>query len=163
MASGGSRRDPAWEHGEQIPSNKNGSICKYCRLTMKSGGVTRLKYHLSGMDPGNNVPGNNVLRCESVPTEVKAYIKSLLMNKQKEKAKKAHVMEEVRAELRGELIGSQDDSDDEGIVYPDENMTLEELREYRQAIRNSKEAQWNREHLHKVPNRDGSSSGTHMR
>lgn len=158
MASGGSRRDPAWEHGEQIPSNKNGSICKYCRLTMKSGGVTRLKYHLSGMDPGNNV-----LRCESVPTEVKAYIKSLLMNKQKEKAKKAHVMEEVRAELRGELIGSQDDSDDEGIVYPDENMTLEELREYRQAIRNSKEAQWNREHLHKVPNRDGSSSGTHMR
>ena len=83
MASGGSRRDPAWEHGEQIPSNKNGSICKYCRLTMKSGGVTRLKYHLSGMDPGNNV-----LRCEFVPTEVKAYIKSLLMNKQKEKAKK---------------------------------------------------------------------------
>ncbi|KAL6176613.1 hypothetical protein ACLB2K_053246 [Fragaria x ananassa] len=70
-------------------------------------------------------------------------------------------MEEVRAELRGELIDSQDNSDDE--VYPDEEMGPEELRHYRQAIRDSKEAQWNREHLHKIPNRDGSSSGTHMR
>nr|XP_011469160.1 PREDICTED: uncharacterized protein LOC105352880 [Fragaria vesca subsp. vesca] len=156
MTSGGSRRDPAWEHGERIPGNKNGSICKYCRITMKSGGVTRLKYHLSGMDPGNNVQ-----RCEAVPIEVKNFIRSLLMSKQKEKTKKTHVMEEVRAELRGELIDSQDNSDDE--VYPDEEMGPEELRHYRQAIRDSKEAQWNREHLHKIPNRDGSSSGTHMR
>ncbi len=136
MTSGGSRRDPAWEYGERIPGNKNGSICKYCRITMKSGGVTRLKYHLRGMDPRNNVQ-----QCEAVPIEVKNFIKSLSMSKQKEKTKKAHMMEEVRAELRGELIDSQDNSDDE--VYPNEEMGPEELRHYRQAIRDSKEAQWN--------------------
>ncbi|XP_062028688.1 uncharacterized protein LOC133744631 [Rosa rugosa] len=158
MASGRSRRDPAWEHGEQIPDNKNGSICKYCGVTMKSGGVTLLKYHLSGLDPGNNVQ-----QCEAVPTEVKNFIKTLLMNKQKNKAQKAHTMEEIRAELRGDIIGSKDDSDDE--VYDDDDMGLEERAAFLQAIRNSKQAQWEREHLHKVPNRgqsSGSSRGTHM-
>lgn len=55
MASSGNRRDPACEHGDNIPGNKNGTIRKYCVLVMKSGGVTRLKYHLSGMDPRNNI------------------------------------------------------------------------------------------------------------
>ena len=114
MASGGGRRDPAWKHGEQLPGNKNGSICKYCGITMRSGGVTRLKYHLSGLDPGNNVQ-----HCPSVPVEVKQFIRSLLLSKQKDKAKKQHMMEGIRAELRGEVIGSQDDSDDE--VYDDDD------------------------------------------
>ena len=55
MASGGSKRDPAWEHGILTDGNKNRTICKYCGIVMKSGGVIRLKYHLSIMDPSHNV------------------------------------------------------------------------------------------------------------
>ncbi|KAI5342348.1 hypothetical protein L3X38_010223 [Prunus dulcis] len=94
MSSGVVKRDPAWEHGDPIDGNKNGSICKYCGRVMKSGGVTRLKYHLSGLDPGNNVQ-----RCNSVPPEVKAFITTLLKNKQHQKEKKTHGMENIRAGL----------------------------------------------------------------
>ena len=55
MASGGSKREPAWEHGISIDDNKHRTICKYCGIVMKSGGVIRLKYHLSVMDPSHNV------------------------------------------------------------------------------------------------------------
>ncbi|KAM1449335.1 hypothetical protein ACFXTO_008191 [Malus domestica] len=62
MSSGVTKRDPAWEHGDPIDGNKNGTICKYCGRVMKSGGATRLKYHLSGLDPAKNVK-----RCDNVP------------------------------------------------------------------------------------------------
>ena len=94
MASGGSKRDPAWEHGIPIDGNKNGTICKYCGHVMKSGGVTRLKYHLSGMDPSHSVQC-----CGSVPHEVKSYIVGLLKGKQEHKTKKANRMKEIRVEL----------------------------------------------------------------
>ncbi|KAM1168016.1 hypothetical protein ACFX19_030506 [Malus domestica] len=55
MSSGVTKRDPAWEHGDPIDGNKHGTICKYCGRVMKSGGVTRLKYHLSGLDPAKNL------------------------------------------------------------------------------------------------------------
>ncbi|KAM2525755.1 hypothetical protein TB1_023232 [Malus domestica] len=66
MSSGATKRDPAWEHGYLIDGNKYGTICKYCGRVMKSGGVTQLKYHLSGLDPAKNVQ-----RCDNVPPEVK--------------------------------------------------------------------------------------------
>ena len=61
---------------------------------MKSGGVTRLKYHLSGMDPSHSVQC-----CGSVPHEVKSYIVGLLKGKQEHKTKKANRMKEIRVEL----------------------------------------------------------------
>ena len=108
MSSGVTNCDPAWEHGDPLDINKNGTVFKYCGQVMKSGGVTRLKYHLSGLDPGNNVQ-----RCDNVPPEVKAYITTLLKNKQHQKEKKTHGMENIRAELRGEVIGQAADSDDD--------------------------------------------------
>ncbi|KAM2986294.1 hypothetical protein FF2_006589 [Malus domestica] len=57
---------------------------------MKSVGVTRLKYHLSGLDPRNNVQ-----RCDNVPPEVKAFITILLKNKKQHKEKITHGMENI--------------------------------------------------------------------
>ena len=74
-----SRHDPTWEHEDPIDGNNNGTICKYCGRVMKSGGVTRLKYHLSGLDPAKNVQ-----QCDSVPPEVKAFIRTLLKNKKQQ-------------------------------------------------------------------------------
>ena len=108
MSSGVTKRDPAWEHGDPIDGNKHGTICKYCGRVMKSGGVTRLKYHLSGLDPGNNVQ-----QCNNVPPEVKAFITTLLKNKKHQKEKKTHGMENIRAGLRGEVIGQAVDNDDD--------------------------------------------------
>jgi hypothetical protein len=96
-------------------------------------------------------PGHNVQQCKSVPREVKKFISSLLMNTQKENAKKAHIMDEIRAELLGYLMSQQDDSDDED--YDDDDMGPQERVALRQAIQASKQAEWEREHLHKLPNR----------
>ena len=166
MSSGVTKRDPALEHGDPIDRNKHGTICKYCGRVMKSGGVTRLKYHLSGLDPGNNVQ-----RCDNVPPppEVKAFITTLLKNKKHHKEKKTHGMENIRAGLRGEVIGQavdsdDDDDDDEDKCYDD--MGPEERRNFKQALRASKQSAWEREHLHKIPNRaqgSGTSGGAQMR
>ncbi|KAI5317211.1 hypothetical protein L3X38_036918 [Prunus dulcis] len=162
MSSGVVKRDPAWEHGDPIDGNKNGSICKYCGRVMKSGGVTRLKYHLSGLDPGNNVQ-----RCDSVPPEVKAFITTLLKNKQHQKEKKTHGMENIRAGLRGEVIGQAVDSDDDDDEDEyDDDMGPEERRNFKRPLRASKQSAWEREHLHKLPNRaqvSGTSGGAQMR
>ncbi|KAM1024280.1 hypothetical protein ACFX2C_037581 [Malus domestica] len=76
MSSGVTKHDLAWEHGDPIDGNKHGTICKYCGRVMKSGRVTRLKYHLSGLDPAKHVQ-----RCDNIPPEVKAFISALLKNK----------------------------------------------------------------------------------
>ncbi|XP_060672832.1 uncharacterized protein LOC132803604 [Ziziphus jujuba] len=147
MASGGSKRDPAWEYGFPIEGNKSGTICKYCNRVMKSGGVTRLKYHLSGIDPSHNVQP-----CGQVPPEVKKFIIDLLKGKQQRKIKKANRMEEIRADLRGQLHAETydvDDEDDDDIAYPP-GMDPYEKNDYREAIHASKQSKWERSHLHKV-------------
>ncbi|KAM1394352.1 hypothetical protein ACFX2F_030404 [Malus domestica] len=129
---------------------------------MKSGGVTRLKYHLSGLDPAKNVQ-----RCDNVPPEVKAFISTLLKNKKQQKEKITHGMENIRAGLRGEVIGQAVDSDnDDDEDECDDNMGPEERRSLKQALRASKQSAWEREHLHKIPNRAqgfGTSGGAQMR
>ena len=108
MSSGVTKHDPAWEHRDPIDGNEHGTICKYCGRVMKSGGVTRLKYHLSGLDPAKNVQ-----RCDSVPPEVKAFIRTLVKNKKQQQEKITQGMENIRAGLRGEVIGQAVDSDDD--------------------------------------------------
>ena len=44
-------RDPAWKYCLQIEGNRNGTICNFCGLVMKSGGITRFKSHLMHKDP----------------------------------------------------------------------------------------------------------------
>ncbi|KAM2916542.1 hypothetical protein FF1_045441 [Malus domestica] len=162
MSSGATKRDPAWEHGDPIDGNKHGTICKYCGRVMKSGGVTRLKYHLSGLDPAKNVQ-----RCDNVPPEVKAFISTLLKNKKQQKEKITQGMENIRAGLRGEVIGQAVDSDDDDDEDEcDDDMGPEERCSLKQALRASKQSAWEREHLHKIPNRgqgSGTSGGAQMR
>ncbi|XP_015867310.2 uncharacterized protein LOC107404821 [Ziziphus jujuba] len=147
MASGGSKGDPAWEHSFPIEGNKSLTICKYCNRVMKSGGVTRLKYHLSGIGPSHNVQS-----CGQVPPEVKKFIIDLLKGKQQRKIKKANRMEEICADLQGQLHAETydvDDEDDDDIAYP-LGMDPYEKNDYREAIRVSKQSEWERSHLHKV-------------
>ena len=59
-------RDPAWKYCAPIEGNRNGTICKFCGMVIKSGGITRFKFHLSHTDPHSNSK-----TCPNVPLEVK--------------------------------------------------------------------------------------------
>ena len=118
MASeGGStipRLDPAWKYCSLVKDNRNGTICNFCGLLMKSGGITRFKFHLT-----HNDPHNNTKKCPRVPPEVKEEIQLLVHDKNKAKAKKAADIQEIRAQLRGtmgtrdtHLIDENDDDED---------------------------------------------------
>ena len=65
---------------------------------IKSGEITRFKFHLSYLDPYSNTK-----KCPNVLLEVKQELKQLLDQKNKEKAKKATYIEEIRSELRGTM------------------------------------------------------------
>ena len=101
------------------------------------------------------------------PPEVKAFITTLLKNKKHQKEKKTYGMENIRAGLRGEVIGQAVDSDDDDDEDEcDDDMGPEERRSFKQALRASKQSAWEREHLHKIPNRgqgSGTSGGAQMR
>ena len=90
MTSGSVDRDPAWRYCTLLEGHKNETICNYCGLSIKSGGITRLKFHLSYMDPHSNTK-----KCPNVPSEVKQEMKQLLEHKSKAKEKKAANMEEI--------------------------------------------------------------------
>ena len=47
-------RDRAWKYCTLIEGNINGTICNYCDMVIKSGGITRFKFHLSHTDPHSN-------------------------------------------------------------------------------------------------------------
>ena len=94
MTSGNGGRETAWRYCAPLEGHKNGTICNYCGLSIKSGGITRLKFHLSHTDPHSNTK-----KYPNVSPEVKQEMKQLLEHKGKAKAKKAADMEEIRAEL----------------------------------------------------------------
>ena len=37
-------RDPYWKYYTLMEGNKNGTVCNYCGLTIKSGGITRFTF-----------------------------------------------------------------------------------------------------------------------
>lgn len=41
--------DLAWGHARMVPSKRNNTICLHCNKHIKGGGITRLKYHLAGI------------------------------------------------------------------------------------------------------------------
>ena len=96
MASGSGgnivSRDPAWRYCTHMEGNKNITICIYYGLMIKSGGITRFKFHLSHTDPHSNTK-----KCPNVPSKVKQEMKQVLEQKSKAKTKKATNMEEIRA------------------------------------------------------------------
>ena len=148
MVSGSGGRDPAWRYCAPLEGHKNGTICNYYGLSIKSGGITRLKFHLSHTDPHSNTK-----KCPNVPSEVKQEMKQLFKHKGKSKVKKAVDMEEIRAELRGTMGGKHhclidDDDEEEGDedvhMYP-VDMYPGERDEYREAVRASKASEWNKD------------------
>ena len=133
-----------------MEGHKNGTICNYCGLSIKSGGITRLKFHLSLTDPHSNTK-----KCPNVPLEVKQEMKQLLEHKGKAKAKKTADMEEIRAELRGTMgekhhslidDDEEEESDEDVHMYP-ADMHPDERDEYREAVRASKASEWNRDQV----------------
>eukprot|EP00261_Vitis_vinifera_P016125 XP_010644834.1 PREDICTED: uncharacterized protein LOC104877739 [Vitis vinifera] len=121
-------RDPAWKYCLPIERNRNGTICNFCGLVMKSGGITRFKFHLMQKDPHNNTK-----KCPRVPPEVKEEIRFLVHDKTKAKAKKNADIEEIRAQLRGTMGTHHTHLTD---MHPDERDA------YRSAVRASKASEW---------------------
>ena len=72
MASGSGGQDPAWRYCTPLEGHKNGTICNYCGLSIKSDGITRLKFHLSHTDSHSNTK-----KCQNVPPKVKQEMKQL--------------------------------------------------------------------------------------
>ncbi|KAL6345175.1 hypothetical protein AAG906_013659 [Vitis piasezkii] len=151
MASeGGSAvRDPAWKYCLPIEGNRNGTICNFCGLVMKSGGITRFKSHLMHKDPHNNT--KSVQECRQVKEEIRL----LVHDKQKAKAKKNADIEEIRSQLRGtmgthhtHLVNEDDDdedAEDEDVYMYPTDMHPDERDAYRSAVRASKASNWERE------------------
>ena len=146
-------RDPTWKYCTPIEGNRNGTICNFCGIVIKSGGITRFKFHLSRTDPHSNSK-----KCPNVPPKVKKEMRQLLVERNKTKAKKAANIEEIRSELRGTMGGSHrhifddgDDDDEENeeedddlyIYLPD--MNPDERVDYRATCRASKASEWNRQ------------------
>ncbi|ONI16523.1 hypothetical protein PRUPE_3G104200 [Prunus persica] len=77
--------DVAWKYARLIEGNKHGTICTFCESTFKSGGITRLKYHLARFDPHKSVK-----KCKEVPLDIKkeviAWIKEKESSKQHKKS-----------------------------------------------------------------------------
>ena len=122
MASGSGGQDPAWRFCTPLNGHKNGTICNYCGLSIKSDAITRLKFYLSHTDPHSNTK-----KYLNVPPEVKQEMKQLLEHKSKAKAKKAANMEEIRAELRGIMGGKHHtlfDDDEEEDKEGDEDVYM---------------------------------------
>ena len=65
-------RDPAWKYCTHVEGNGNGTICNYCGLVLKSGEITRFKFHLSYSDLHSNTK-----KCLNVPLEVKQKMRQL--------------------------------------------------------------------------------------
>ncbi|RVW95605.1 hypothetical protein CK203_039065 [Vitis vinifera] len=143
-------RDPAWKYCLQIEGNRNGTICNFCGLVMKSGGITRFKSHLMHKDLHNNTK-----KCPRVPLEVKEEIRLLVHDKQKAKAKKNVDIEEIRSQLRGtmgtdhtHLVNEDDDdedAEDEDVYMYPTDMHPDERDAYRSVVRASKASNWERE------------------
>ena len=71
-------RDPAWKYCTHMEGNINCTVCNYCGLVIRSGGITRFKFQLSHLDPHSNTK-----KCPNVPSEVKQEMRQLLDQKKK--------------------------------------------------------------------------------
>ena len=56
-------RDLAWKYCTHMEGNRNGTVCNYCGLVIRSGGITCFKFHQSHSDPHFNT--KKVPKCAS--------------------------------------------------------------------------------------------------
>ncbi|CAH1420053.1 unnamed protein product [Lactuca virosa] len=89
--------DPGWNYGTLCdPLNKDAIKCKLCRFICKAG-ITRLKYHVSGLK------GNGVAICKNARKEDKVVCAALLEKPKEDKIAKRKREEEMRAEVEIEV------------------------------------------------------------
>ncbi|XP_057795514.1 uncharacterized protein LOC131011728 isoform X3 [Salvia miltiorrhiza] len=62
----GRRLDDAWQHAKPLDLLRQKAECRYCGFVSSHGGISRLKAHLGGGNPGTRLPG-----CDNVSPEVK--------------------------------------------------------------------------------------------
>ena len=125
--SGLPRRDPPWKHCSSVKENKNGTICNYCRLLMKSGGIIWFKFHLTHVDHYNNTK-----KCHKVSFEVKEKTWEMLHQKIKAQANKTTNIKEISAHLCGTMgsnythVINEDDERDAcwAIVYASKTIKM---------------------------------------
>ncbi|CAL8161659.1 unnamed protein product [Prunus armeniaca] len=72
--------DVEWKYARPIEGNKHGTICTFCESTFKSGGITRLKYHLAGFDPHKSVK-----KCKEVPPDINKEVIAWIKEKESSK------------------------------------------------------------------------------
>ena len=56
-------RDSTYKYCTHMEENINGTVCNYCGLVIRSGGITYFKFHLSHSDPHSNT--KKVSKCAS--------------------------------------------------------------------------------------------------
>lgn len=62
----GRRLDDAWQHAKALDVLRQKAECIYCGFVSSHGGISRLKAHLGGGNPGTRLPG-----CDKVSPEVR--------------------------------------------------------------------------------------------
>ena len=149
-------RDPYWKYYTPVEGNKNGTICNYYGLTIKSGGITCFKFHLSHINHNSNIK-----KGPNVPSKVKQKIRRFVKEQNKAKTKKVVDIEEIQTKLRDTKGGKykhvideedgenneeeEDDDDDDDVYMYLANMHLDQRHAYRAAVQASKASEWNQQ------------------
>ena len=112
---------------------------------IKTGGITRLKFHLSHRDSHSNTK-----KCPNLPSEVKQEIKQLLKQKSETKVKKKPLMwkkfelnykAQWEEDITLSLMMTRRRRVMRMCMYP-ADMHPDERDEYREAVRASKASEW---------------------
>ncbi|XP_062015024.1 uncharacterized protein LOC133731650 [Rosa rugosa] len=133
----GSKKDPTWNYAFPYQGQTKGTVCKFCNTVIKSGGITRFKFHLTGLDPAKNTRV-----CDKVPPEVQKLVKEWMRRKCTAKYQKDSIIRDTREEFRSGLsqqLNSEDE--DEGFVGQHDV----DPRDYKAAMRASRQSEWERE------------------
>ncbi|XP_042396472.1 uncharacterized protein LOC121986578 [Zingiber officinale] len=99
--------DLAWQYGIAVEGHRSTIICVICNKTIRRGGISRLKYHLAGIE-------GNVEACKKVSDDVKWQMKQLInsLNKNQEQRKR------LRNEIGGSSSASVNDREEPVMDTP---------------------------------------------
>lgn len=89
------------------PGNPNHYTCNFCGFTMRGGGITRVKLHLSGNDSARSVR-----KCDKCPPEVRKEMRLVLQEVREKKKCKRTIESTIRLEMRKKLAPLDGDFED---------------------------------------------------
>ena len=126
----GSRTDPAWQYASAIQGDRKKTQCNFCGKKLQSGGITRLKQHLSGL-------GKDVSKCPQCPVEISRAIGEQLRGGRQRRAAMEREKQQFEEAIRGTVPESSEEHGAEG--WDLEEMTEAEARQMRHAAMASRE------------------------